>query len=81
MKQDQKRFDYLWHQYDKAIAKQEALIERQMDNDHRQLCQRIANENEKLAIIQRDQQHYLNSVAYRSVPTADFYQQFNTTSR
>lgn len=78
---DEQRFDYTWSQYANAKAREETLIERQMDDDHRQLCQQIAEQNQKLGQLQREQQHYLNTVIYRSLPTAAFYQQFNTSSR
>jgi len=57
------------------------ISEQQIEKDNRRFCHNLANENKNLAKIQREHQDYLNSVVYRSAPTAAFYQQFNTTSR
>ena len=65
----------------KARAKQNLINEQEHLENNRDISRQLAKENENLAKIQRDHQHYLNSVLYRSAPTAAFYQQFNTTSR
>ncbi len=81
IKNKKKYFNELWGQYENAVAKQGIITEQQMKEDNRQFCYYLSNENKNLAKIQREHQDYLNSIVYRSVPTAAFYQQFNTTSR
>ena len=81
MKNTQKYFDDAWEQYTNAKAKQNTLVEQQIEEDKRQFNHCLANENKKLAKLQHERQDYLNSVLYRSTPTASFYEQFNTTSR
>ena len=77
----EKYFDQTWGQYANAVAKQATMIERQIEEDNRQVSHYLALENKRLARLQRERQDYLNSTVYCSAPTADFYQQFNTTSR
>lgn len=81
MKHIEKSFDETWKKYADAVAKQAILVEQQIEQDKRKYNHYLSNENKNLAKIQHERQDYLNSVVYRSSPTADFYQQFNTTSR
>ncbi|CAF1098143.1 unnamed protein product [Adineta ricciae] len=77
----QKNFDEIWGKYANAIAKQEIITEQKVKDDHRQSCRHLADENQHLSRKQRAYQDYLNTNLYRSVPTAAFYTQFNTSSR
>ncbi|CAF0810428.1 unnamed protein product [Rotaria sordida] len=81
IKNNEKCFDETWKQYLNAIAKQGIIIEQQIEEDKRQYNHYLANENKNLAKIQREREDYLNTILYRSAPTAAFYQQFNSTSR
>jgi hypothetical protein len=77
----QKYLDQTWGEYENARAKKSILTEQQIEEENRRFCSKLANENKTLAKIQCEHQDYLNSIVYRSAPTAAFYQQFSTTSR
>ncbi|CAF3808911.1 unnamed protein product [Adineta steineri] len=77
----QKNFDKIWEQYANALAKQAIITEQKIEENNRHIRCHLADENKKLAKQQNEHQNYLNTILYRSTPTAAFYEQFNITSR
>ncbi|KAL6090076.1 hypothetical protein STEG23_013088 [Scotinomys teguina] len=61
----------------------EAALE--LEQQEKELCEEfqrgLGSFNQELAREQAAQQHYLNSVIYTNQPTAQYYLQFNTSSR
>lgn len=57
------------------------LIEREIERCTKEIKKKLAQENLKLALDQKAFQKYLNSEVYTNQPTAEYFNQFNTTSR
>ncbi|KAF6772529.1 hypothetical protein AHF37_08935, partial [Paragonimus kellicotti] len=57
------------------------LLEREIERSKKEIQKRMAEENLKLTLDQKAFQKYLDSEVYTNQPTADYFTQFNTTSR
>uniref|UniRef100_A0A2R9CJG0 RIB43A-like with coiled-coils protein 1 n=1 Tax=Pan paniscus TaxID=9597 RepID=A0A2R9CJG0_PANPA len=80
-RQAEKTLDTEWKS--QTMSSAQAVLE--LEEQERELCavfQRgLGSFNQQLANEQKAQQDYLNSVIYTNQPTAQYHQQFNTSSR
>ena len=81
MKKNEENLDEIWQRYLNIREKNEMINENKLNIKEKQNLMNLRRENENLAEIQNRQTKYFNNEAYRSIPTDDFYQQFNTSSR
>ncbi|CAH8825717.1 unnamed protein product [Trichobilharzia szidati] len=77
----QKQEDEEWDNQRLRSARLGLLLEREIERSTREMNQKIAEQNLKLACEQKSFQDYLNKELYTNQPTADYFTQFNTTSR
>jgi len=56
-------------------------LEKEKQRLQKEKAKQIALENLRKAEDDRKRQHHLNRVVYTNKPTADYFSQFNTTSR
>lgn len=57
------------------------LKERELSRNIRNMNVRVRQENENLAVEQKEKEDYINNVVNTNEPTEEFFDQFNTTSR
>ncbi|ESN91169.1 hypothetical protein HELRODRAFT_90340 [Helobdella robusta] len=62
-------------------SKVATLMERDVERKRKEMMKMLADENLKLAREQRSMQQYLNKDLYTNEPTAEFFKQFNTSTR
>lgn len=60
---------------------QMTLKERELSRNIRNMNVRVRQENENLAVEQKEKEDYINNVVNTNEPTEEFFDQFNTTSR
>jgi len=70
-----------WEIMSNNMARQTLLKEREMERKTRLLNEQIKEENNQLAMQQKKRNEYMNKVVFRNEPTAEYFAQFNTTSR
>ncbi|XP_032122902.1 RIB43A-like with coiled-coils protein 1 [Sapajus apella] len=79
--QAEKALDTEWKS--QTMSSAQAMLE--LEEQERELCAQfqrgLGSFNQQLAQEQKAQQDYLNSVIYTNQPTAQYHQQFNTSSR
>ncbi|TGZ75644.1 hypothetical protein CRM22_000272 [Opisthorchis felineus] len=81
LKAEEKIRDAEWDAQRLKSAKLGLLLERELDRTTKQLKKQLAEENLKLALDQKAFQEHLDREVYTNQPTADYFTQFNTTSR
>ncbi|CAH8450110.1 unnamed protein product [Dicrocoelium dendriticum] len=79
-KEEEER-DNEWDKQRMKSARLGILIEREIERCTKEIKKKLADENLKLAMDQKAFQKYLNSEVYTNQPTAEYFNQFNTTSR
>lgn len=57
------------------------LKERELSRNIRNMNVRVRQENENLAVEQKEKEDFINNVVNTNEPTEEFFDQFNTTSR
>ncbi|XP_028400713.1 RIB43A-like with coiled-coils protein 2 [Dendronephthya gigantea] len=81
LEEEEKRRQEEWERLQLAQAKAGILAEREQGRVKKQLNKQLIDENTRLASEQRIYQNHLNKEVYTNPPTADFFMQFNTSSR
>ncbi|XP_025159066.1 RIB43A-like with coiled-coils protein 2 isoform X1 [Harpegnathos saltator] len=81
IKQGEKRTDEEWDRLMTSHLQVAYSHARELDQRKSELNKKIAEENLQLAERQKSHQDYLNRVLYKNMPTADFYEQFNKSTR
>ncbi|KAF5398829.1 RIB43A domain with coiled coils 1 [Paragonimus heterotremus] len=81
LKAEEKARDAEWDEQRVKSARLGILLEREIERSKKEIQKRMAEENLKLTLDQKAFQKYLDSEVYTNQPTADYFTQFNTTSR
>ncbi|XP_014371133.2 RIB43A-like with coiled-coils protein 2 [Papilio machaon] len=61
----------------REVARQDILDQRQ----RREMAKQLMEENQLLAMQQKEKEKYFKEVVYNNTPTDEYYSQFNTTTR
>ncbi|NWR72795.1 RIBC2 protein, partial [Centropus unirufus] len=80
-KQEEHRKEAEWDRLSILAAKAQLILERQHQRQNRERRRALDNINAELSHEQKSKNIYLKEEEYSNVPTAQFYAQFNTTSR
>ncbi|KAA0193463.1 RIB43A domain with coiled coils 1 [Fasciolopsis buskii] len=81
LRAEEKLRDEEWDRQRVKSARLGLLLEREIERSSKQINKRLADENLKLAEDQKAFKDYLDHEVYTNQPTADYFMQFNTTSR
>ncbi|XP_027763051.1 RIB43A-like with coiled-coils protein 2 [Empidonax traillii] len=81
MKEQERRRDAEWDRQRVQAARAQILLEREQQRQHRERRRDLDFMNAELSQEQRAKNIYLKEEAYSNVPTAQYYAQFNTTTR
>ena len=71
-------------EFDKVCLQQArlaTLMERDIEKKKREMAHQLAEENLRLARVQKNTQDYLNKSVYTNQPTSAYFLQFNTSTR
>ncbi|NXK41003.1 RIBC2 protein, partial [Piprites chloris] len=81
MKEQEQRRDAEWDRQRVQAARAQILLEREQQRQHRERRRDLDFMNAELSQEQRAKNISLKEEAYSNVPTAQYYAQFNTTTR
>ncbi|XP_066589488.1 RIB43A-like with coiled-coils protein 2 [Prorops nasuta] len=81
MRMEEKKMNEDWDQLMHAHATAAHDRQREIDRAKMELNKKIAEENLRLAQLQKSQREYINRSPFSSGPTADFFEQFNRSTR
>ncbi|CAH2055881.1 unnamed protein product, partial [Iphiclides podalirius] len=70
-----------WQALSKSIQYEVARQDIQDRRLRRELAKQLMEENQLLAMQQKEKEKYFNEVVYNNMPTDEYYAQFNTTTR
>ncbi|NXE28625.1 RIBC2 protein, partial [Ardeotis kori] len=81
LKEEERRRDAEWDRQAIQAARAQLILERHQQRQARECRRALDNLNAELSQEQKSKNIYLKEEAYSNVPTAQYYAQFNTTSR
>ncbi|NWU84984.1 RIBC2 protein, partial [Onychorhynchus coronatus] len=81
MKEQERQRDAEWDRQRVQAARAQILLERELQRQHRERRRDLDFMNAELSQEQRAKNIHLKEEAYSNVPTAQYYAQFNTTTR
>ncbi|CAB3241489.1 unnamed protein product [Arctia plantaginis] len=70
-----------WQALAKAIQREVARQDITDQRKRREIARQLMEENQLIALQQKEKQKYFNEVVYNNTPTDAYYSQFNTTTR
>ncbi|CAH2270033.1 jg17886 [Pararge aegeria aegeria] len=70
-----------WQALGKSIQNEVARLDIQDQRKRRDIARQLMEENQLLALQQKEKEKYFKEVVYNNTPTDDYYAQFNTTTR
>ncbi|KAL4706747.1 hypothetical protein ACJJTC_014502 [Scirpophaga incertulas] len=70
-----------WQALAKSIQREVARLDIQDQRKRRELARQLLEENQLMALQQKEKEKYFREVVYNNTPTDDYYAQFNTTTR
>ncbi|CAB3225473.1 unnamed protein product [Arctia plantaginis] len=70
-----------WQALAKAIQREVARQDITDQRKRREIARQLMEENQLMALQQKEKQKYFNEVVYNNTPTDAYYSQFNTTTR
>ncbi|CAH0719209.1 unnamed protein product, partial [Brenthis ino] len=70
-----------WQALAKSIQREVATQDIQDRRKRREIARQLMEENQLLALQQKEKEKYFKEVVNNNVPTDDYYSQFNTTTR
>ncbi|KAM6145710.1 RIB43A-like with coiled-coils protein 2 [Phoenicopterus ruber ruber] len=81
LKEEERRRDAEWDRQSIQAARAQLVLERHQQRQNRECRRALDNVNAELSQEQKSKNIYLKEEAYSNFPTAQYYAQFNTTSR
>ncbi|CAL8071206.1 unnamed protein product [Calicophoron daubneyi] len=81
LEEEERQRNQEWDEQRIKAAKLSVLLEREIERSTKEIKKRLAEENLRLALDQKAFKEYLDKEVYTNQPTADYFTQFNTTSR
>ncbi|XP_020833113.1 RIB43A-like with coiled-coils protein 2 [Phascolarctos cinereus] len=81
LQEEERQLDFDWDRQQIQAARANLLFERQQQRLNRELRRAMDNKNLNLAREHKDMQDYLKEQVYLSYPAAQYFTQFNTTSK
>ncbi|NWR85865.1 RIBC2 protein, partial [Furnarius figulus] len=81
MKEQERRRDAEWDRQRVQAARAQLLLEREQQRQHRERRRHLDFMNAELSQEQRAKNIYLKEEEYSNIPTAQYYAQFNTSTR
>ncbi|XP_045453377.1 RIB43A-like with coiled-coils protein 2 [Melitaea cinxia] len=70
-----------WQALAKSIQREVARQDIEDQRKRREIARQLMEENQLLALQQKERDKYFKEVVYNNTPTDDYYSQFNTTTR
>ncbi|XP_046970909.1 RIB43A-like with coiled-coils protein 2 [Vanessa cardui] len=70
-----------WQALAKSIQREVARQDIEDQRKRREIARQLMEENQLLALQQKETEKYYKEVVYNNTPTDDYYSQFNTTTR
>ncbi|XP_026501263.1 RIB43A-like with coiled-coils protein 2 [Vanessa tameamea] len=70
-----------WQALAKSIQREVARQDIEDQRKRREIARQLMEENQLLALQQKETEKYFKQVVYNNTPTDDYYSQFNTTTR
>ncbi|XP_045778627.1 RIB43A-like with coiled-coils protein 2 [Maniola jurtina] len=80
-REEQDRMEAEWQALAKSIQNEVARLDIQDNRKRRELARQLMEENQLLALQQKEKEKYFREVVYNNTPTDEYYAQFNTTTR
>ncbi|KAI5640255.1 RIB43A domain-containing protein [Phthorimaea operculella] len=77
----EEKMDAEWQALAKSIQREVAHMDIKDRRTRREIARALMEENQLLAIQQKEKEKYYRDVVYNNTPTEDYYSQFNTTTR
>ncbi|XP_044534182.1 RIB43A-like with coiled-coils protein 2 [Gracilinanus agilis] len=81
LQEEEKQRDFDWDRQRVQAARVNILLERKQQRLNRDLRRDMDNKNLNLAYEHKSMTDYLNEEVYRNYPSAEYFSQFNTTSK
>ncbi|KAJ2945238.1 hypothetical protein O0L34_g9309 [Tuta absoluta] len=75
------KMDAEWQALAKSIQREVTHMDIKDRRTRREIARALMEENQLLAIQQKEKEKYFRDVVYNNTPTEDYYSQFNTTTR
>ncbi|XP_021203168.1 RIB43A-like with coiled-coils protein 2 [Bombyx mandarina] len=70
-----------WQALSKSIQREVAVQDIEDKRKRREMARQLMEENQLMALQQKEREKYFREVVYNNTPTDDYYSQFNTTTR
>ncbi|XP_049878749.1 RIB43A-like with coiled-coils protein 2 [Pectinophora gossypiella] len=70
-----------WQALAKSIQREAQRLDIQENRTRRNIARQMLEENQLMALQQKEKEKYFREVVYNNTPTDDYYAQFNTTTR
>lgn len=80
-RQEQEHLKHEWDELAANMNRQMSLKERELSKTIRNMNHEVREENERLAMEQKQNQEYINKVVNTNQPTPEYFDKFNTTAR
>ncbi|XP_041969790.1 RIB43A-like with coiled-coils protein 1 [Aricia agestis] len=80
-REDEQRMEAEWQALGKAVQNEVARQDIEERRKRRQLAKQLMEENQLLALQQKEKEKYYKEVFVNNIPTEEYYSQFNTTTR
>ncbi|XP_050672951.1 RIB43A-like with coiled-coils protein 2 [Leptidea sinapis] len=77
----EQKMDAEWQALSKSIQREVARQDIADGRKRREMARQLMEENQLLALQQKEKEKYFKEVVYNNTPTDDYYSQFNTTTR
>ncbi|CAH0397179.1 unnamed protein product [Chilo suppressalis] len=80
-REEQDKMEAEWQALAKSIQREVARLDIQDQRKRREIARQLLEENQVLALQQKEKEKYYREVVYNNNPTDEYYDQFNTTTR
>ncbi|XP_026330300.1 RIB43A-like with coiled-coils protein 2 [Hyposmocoma kahamanoa] len=75
------RMEAEWQALAKSISRTSERLDIEDKRRRREIARQLMEENQLMALQQKEKEKYFREVVYNNTPTDDYYAQFNTTTR
>ncbi|XP_034836612.1 RIB43A-like with coiled-coils protein 2 [Maniola hyperantus] len=80
-REEQDKMEAEWQALAKSIQNEVARLDIQDNRKRREIARQLMEENQLLALQQKEKEKYFREVVYNNTPTDEYYSQFNTSTR
>ncbi|CAG9571669.1 unnamed protein product [Danaus chrysippus] len=80
-REGEEKMEAEWQALAKSIQREVARLDIEDQRKRRDIARQLMEENQLMALQQKEKEKYFKEVVYNNTPTDDYYAQFNTTTR